>query len=159
MILIDYFFLVQICLYQFIRKTKLINFIIVLISQLEMMKTEFYAFFDKKKEELNFTGQVIYLEHLLNKEFDPMLKRIYINDLEQLPELYLFNYEESNEITYLNNQSEGEPPIYLFNQSEYDLDNDFTIYMPNGLVFDETYLKGLVNQYKTASKRFNIVQL
>lgn len=159
MIIIDFFFLVQICLYQFIRKTKLINFIIVLISPLEQMKTDFYTFFNQKKEELNFTGQVGSLEILLNKRFDPTLKRIYINDLEQLPELYLFNAEENNEITYLNNQSEGETPIYLFNQSEYDSDNDFTIYMPNGLVFDESYLRGLVNQYKTASKRFNIVQL
>lgn len=159
MLLIDFYFLVQILLPAFLRKTITINLILVFISPIDKMKTDFYTFFNAKKYELNFNGQVIYLEHLLNDKFDSSLRRIYIDDLEQLPEYYLSNQEESNEINYLFNQSEGETPTYIYNQEEYDLDNDFTIYMPSGLVFDEMYLKALVNQYKTASKRFNIVQL
>jgi hypothetical protein len=159
MLIIDFYFLVQIHLPAFLRKTITIDLIMIFISPIDRMKSDFYTFFNAKKYELSFNGQVCSLEQLLNNEFDSNLRRIYIDDLEQLPEYYLFNKEENNEVKYLFNESEGETPTYLYNQEEYDLDNDFTIYIPSGLVFDELYFKALVNQYKTASKRFNIVQL
>lgn len=164
MIYIDLFYLLNITLPPFLRGPKLIAFLYPAYTVLKNMQTEFYDFFDRVKYELQFNGQVVMLEHLLNDQFDPALRRIFINSEEQLEKIFIYNVDESipaEEEIYLYNLEDVEETTetYFYNSIEYDLDNDFTIHVPDGLTFDEIQMIGLVNKYKLVAKRFNIVNI
>ena len=99
------------------------------------------------------------LRVLLNDKFDNTERRIYITDADNLPLPYLFNKIEENEPIYIFNKSEVETPLYLYNNQEYITDNDFTVVLPIGLSYDLNYLKSLINKFKIAGVRYNIIEL
>lgn len=95
-----------------LRKLKRINFIRAALAPLITLHSQFIAFVDKTKYELAFTSQIMYLEKLLNDQFnngadaytagtptgiyisDPTtrLLPIYVwNAIEQRPDFYLYN--------------------------------------------------------------------
>ena len=105
----------------------------------------------------SFTGQVIYLEHILNDLFDPTNRGIYIEDNIPVQPLYLYNHAENQEDTFVYNKSEGAAPLYLYNQAQIDADFDFIVIVPpNVIVTDEDYMRAIINRYKLASKRYKI---
>jgi len=123
---------------------------------LETLFTDFYAFFDKTKYELTFSGQVIYLEHVLNDQFDPDDRGIYITDSDLVESVFIFRQEENNEPTNIFIDSEGEPPVYLYMNQEYDDDVDFVVNVPASVTFNENELKYWVNKYRIAPMRWKI---
>ena len=159
MIIIDLYYLIEITLPPFMRGINMLAFIFASIKPLNDIQILFYQFFEAKKYELTFNGQVIYLEHILNDQFDPVLRRIYIDSVESLPNIYLFNSIEENEETYLFNNSAGELGLYLYNNLEYQSDNDFTVYVPIGLVYNEILMRYYLDKYKLASKQYNIQEI
>lgn len=123
----------------------------------------FVAMFDIN-EKLRYNSQVEVLNFLLNDNFDPLDRAIFYSDefgvLNQIYTMYL--------------QSEGQPgPFSLYMQGEsfdpilyppFSLNIqamaagvvDFTINVPDALIFDSTRMYQLITQYKPAGKRFNI---
>ena len=142
-----------------LRKQNFLYLLRVLYKSLFTVQNTFNQFFNTIKYDLDFNGQVIYLEHLLNDKFDSTERRIYITDADNLPLPYLFNKIEENEPIYIFNKSELETPLYLYNNQEYITDNDFTVVLPIGLSYDLNYLKSLINKFKIAGVRYNIIEL
>ena len=159
MIVIDLYYLMEILLPPFLRGINMMSLLIAALKPLVEVQQNFYQFFGDKKYELSFNGQVIYLEHILNDQFDSTLRRIYIDDAEQSPTVYLFNESEDNEETYLFNNSESVEDLYLFNSSVTYTDFDFIVFVPIGLIYDENLMKYYINKYRCAGKRFKIQEI
>lgn len=141
-----------------LRKPNFLYFMTACFKPLISVNLLFNQYFNKKKYDLSFNGQVIYLKHILNDIFDPTNRLIEIEDTNQIQEIYLFNREEENEITYLHNTSENDP-LYLRQNLEYQEGTSFTVFLPNGLSYNEVEMKSILNTYKIAGKLYKIVEL
>jgi len=80
----------------------------VLSTPLQTLNNDIEAYKTKIRYELQFNGQVIYLEHRLNDAFDPTLRRIYIDD--PLP-----TNIQPNIVT---NRADNQPTIIVRNRIE-----------------------------------------
>ncbi len=158
MIIIDVFYIMELLIPPLFRGDNFIQYMRAPFRVLNQTRQAFYTFFDNVEYELIFDGQVIYLEHLLNDQFDGTLGRIYIGDADQIPPIYFFNAEEGDEPTYLFNNSESAPPVYLFNANSTS-DYDFIVYVPVGFVYDANLMKYYINKYRCAGKRFKIQEI
>jgi hypothetical protein len=91
----------------------------VLISQVKALHAEFYLLITGKLYELQFTGQIIYLEQVLNDTFDNDLRRIWID-----------NTADNSARIFLWNKVEGQPKHYVFNKwnavDSYVIDDHMT---------------------------------
>lgn len=141
----------------FYRTVRNEQWVQALLAPLQELNDSFYQTTLETKYEASFTGQVIYLEHLLNDSFDPTLRRIYIDDGSDLilPP-FVFNKIE-DEPLYIYNKIEGQP-FYIYNQIEYSSVDDFIVFVPVALLTGsvEILIDRLVRKYKLAAKKFSI---
>lgn len=139
-------------------KPRYLAYLKALLVPCQLLVGRLSIFVQSSRRAANFTGQVIYLEHLLNDEFDNALRRIYIDDGQAniLPP-FIFNAIEQRE-QYIYNKSENQTPLYVFNRSEYFTSDDFIVFVPNVILNPtlELVLTRLVNQYRQAGKNFSI---
>ena len=156
MITIDLLYLMSILLPIDLRLEVHGAFVEVMKNVLQPLYTNFYDYFNQKKYELTFNGQVILLEHLLNDYYDNVQRRIHIDDSLENSNIYIFNKIEGNEKRYLFNSLENGSKTYLFNKSEIESLKDFTIFIPSSVAFGEVQLKKLVDKYKLPGKSYNI---
>lgn len=141
-----------------LSKLKFLDNLKAFLKPSQELNDTFCLFVEKSRRKASFTGQVIYLEHLLNDEFDVGQRRIYIADGQAnvLPP-FIFKKIEQRPI-YLYNKSENEPKFYLYNTNEYFISSDFIVFVPSGILTAALELKieRLVGYYKQAGKRFEI---
>lgn len=132
------------------------QFLNAALKPLNTLHDFFQLYVNKAAYEMAFTGQVIYLEKLLNDKFNDGGTEIYITDRVISSRLYLYNKIEDKPPVYLHNQSEGADPLYLYNDAEYQL--GFVIHVPSGLVTNWNEFKWWVNKYKLKSKEYTIIE-
>ena len=152
---------ISLCQYlipSFLRKTKLISFLKVMLSSLQNMNDEFVLFVESKVYEMSITSQVIYLEKLLNDNFDYELRRIYIEDAVNLDTVFLRYENEQRDNVVIRYESEGVLTDCFRYESEYNDSNSFIVRIPNS-VTNITLLKALVNKHRAASKLFDVQYL
>lgn len=139
------------------RRFRNIAFLKFLSKPIRTLITDFTNFYVKKRYDLAFNGQVVYLEHVLNDFFDEVDRGIYISDSPEAAESnYLFNEVEGNEETYLFNVSELQSPLYLYNQQELTFWPDFIVNVPAAVSFNNNQMTALINRYKLAGKNYII---
>jgi hypothetical protein len=68
----------------------------------------------------------------------------------------LYNKIEDRSPKYFYNKAELKQLYYLRNKIEYNTNADFIVMVPNTLTFDIYEMKGLINRYKLAGKRYLI---
>jgi hypothetical protein len=109
---------------------------------------------------MSLTGQVIYLEQYLNDLFDPVLRRIYIDDGSLTLPPYLYNIADDHEpVWYLYNIADGEPPFYLYNQEDFNTAGEFIVFVPAAIILTPLLIAQItaaVLRYKQAGARFKI---
>lgn len=98
---------------------------------------------------LQITGQVCFLEKMLNDRYDPAERRIYISEATERPPLYLYQDAE-NKPVYL-----GEMPLYQDTEFGINLD-DFVVFVHNMIIFEFNEMRSLVNLYKLAGTRYSV---
>lgn len=155
MITIDLYYLINVLLPPVHRLEEIIYYLRASIKPLDELLQNFYSFFDAIEYDLQFNGQVIMLEHLLNDKFDNVDRGIYITDAVNVGNLFLFNKTEDNEQTFLFNSDEEETPTYLKNRAEIQ-NFDFIVNVPAAVTFNEDQLKFYVNKYRCFGKRWKI---
>lgn len=133
------------------------------IYPLKYIKAQFDTFTYNKREQIKYNSQIIYLRKRLNDLYDPLLRRIYIVNNLGIPINYLYNKsEETTENTqYIYNKSEetSSTVYYVYNKGEEQTDiEDFTIYVPNSVFYDDSEFEKNVNIYKFADKIYNVVK-
>lgn len=143
-----------------IRKQSLTDYVLVLISQLISVYTDFINLRAILKKKMRFNGQVIVLENLLNDTFDNSIRRIRIITLEDLLRKKYIGQTIENKPLWIGQPSELYPQyigqwIEYMNQTGFDI----TVEVPSGVYTTEQLLqiKKLTNTYKLAGKRAKFI--
>lgn len=139
----------------FMRMPKWLSFMGILFKPIADVHRWFLSFRLVKNYQLMITPQKCYLERLLNDRFDFSQRRIYIDDGIDRPPTYIFmNVELKPKYLY---RSTEQSPVYIYTSGESgDLRDDFIIYVPSSLVFDEIEMSSLTRVYKLAGTKFKI---
>lgn len=131
-----------------------------LLQPLQTLNAQLAAFVNQTRYLMSLTGQVIYLEHYLNDLFDPIERRIYIDDGALTLPPYLYNQADEHEPEwYLYNTADGEDPIYLYNIPDYANNGWFIVFVPAAIPLTPTFLnecRRAVNRYKQAGPTYQI---
>lgn len=140
------------------KKPRILAFLESLLAPVQALNDDFETYIPIARRKATFTGQVVYLERLLNDEFDPTLRRIYIADGQAnvLPPFVFNKVEQRPAIIY--NKAENATPFYLYNSSEYFTEPDFIIMVPASVLNPaiQVRIERQVNQYKQAGKNFQV---
>lgn len=135
------------------------------LSLLEPTRTLYNEFIEFKREvdfKTQYSCQQKSLESLLNKKFDPVLKRIKIITSSDLKEIYYsFNSGEVNpSLIYSNFSSEViSTPRYSFNSEELTNSFRFVVRIPSALDEDsiKAQMKAWVDYYRFQSFNFKFL--
>ena len=142
--------LVILLLPTFLRKSRLVAWLQILIAPLEQLQ---YSFNQKQNSDLvtlTHNGQKCYLRKILNDTFDQGLRRIRIEDMTHFNAVYIYT-EAENKPVYLEEK-------YLYTSGEMQVNGvNFSVYIPNELRAREVEIKALIEAYKIASKRYIII--
>lgn len=148
----------------FLRKAKQIAWIKACLAPMNTLNADLVQFVTDTRYRLNFTGQVISLQRLLNDKFDNTLRRIYIGDGN--------NIEKFVARTGSNNPPAPEQKVFATGASSYAGEDfaifatsetgsselyDFTINIPSALTYNANTLNALVNIYKRAGRKYKIL--
>lgn len=141
-----------------IRSTKFKDWIGALLAPLQSLNLDFSQYVSTTRYDLSFNGQVVYLEHVLNDQFDAIDRRVYIDDPagQQVFTPYVFNRVEQQPPLVIRNKSEALATPFLYNSPELIVTNDFVVHVPVS-VFNSTVemqMKALINKYRIAGKRY-----
>lgn len=144
-----------------------------LLAPFMALYNSFLVYREGTHYKLQFTGQIIYLERLLNDQFNagnPAYDTngipigIYITDpTDNLIPVYVWNKIEVRPPLYLYNASESADPVYLRNQVEFEGNYEYIVNVPIALgnVITDTLLaakmRGWLNIYNIAGKRYKII--
>lgn len=105
---------------------------------------------------LSITPQVCYLEKMLNDRYDDTERRIYITDGERVPDVYIYLEDEQKPL-YIYLDSEASP-VYIYTKAERETgESDFVVHVPSTIIYNDNEMRALLDSYKLASKRYNIV--
>lgn len=138
-----------------LRRPRFLAFATALVRPLESVRQSLLRFKAAKEYHLTITPQVCYLERLLNTRYDRRDRRIFIADGIDRPPLYIYARAE-NKSVFIYTRGEDQPvAVYTRGESTYLLD-DFIIWVPDSLDFDESEMTSLVKVYKLAGTKFKI---
>lgn len=118
-------------------------------ASIDVTQSNQIELYDTVKYRLKFDFSKVMVEHFLNDQHDPINRMIYIEDVEQDEELFIYNETEGNEPTFIFNTSEtADPDVYLYNNEEVDDLIDFIVFVPSTLVYDVAVLNANIKEYK-----------
>lgn len=144
-----------------IRGEKFVAWLGAILEPVQTLNQSFADWASAVRYDLRFNGQVIYLEHVLNDQFDDTLRRIYIDDPagQQIFTPYVFNKAEQQPPLYLYNVADAldtEDNIVIYNVSELEVTEDFVVHVPSGIFNPaaEVQMRGLIDKYRIAGKRY-----
>lgn len=109
----------------------------------------FLTFRAAKNYILGITPQVCYLEKLLNDRYDNTARQIYITDGLEKPLTYIYVEAESKPLCL------GSKYIYTPGETSI-MSDDFIIWVPVSILFEEAEMSSLVKAYKLAGTKFKI---
>ena len=142
--------LVILLLPTFLRKSRLVAWMQILIAPLEQLQYDFGLKRNSDLVTLTHNGQKCYLRKILNDTFDQTLRRIRIEDMIHFNAVYIYTDSE-NQPVYLEEK-------YLYTSGEMQVNGvNFSVHIPNELRAREVEIKALIEAYKIASKRYIII--
>jgi hypothetical protein len=115
--------------------------------------------------KMQHDGITISLEKLLNEHFAVVgydhqnhdaTKTVYIEDVPQPEKLYIYQDEEDEVIFLEDDDDDNENDIFLDNDTEGVLSYSWVIYIPDTYVFQEYYIRALVDTYRYFGKKYKI---
>jgi len=140
---------------ELLRFEDLIAFVQALVSPLVFIYNQFITFRLFIIYKLTITPQVVYMEKMLNDQYDSVLRRIYIKDGAIKAAVYLYTKAELKP-KFLYTKPENKP-IYLYTKGEsIGTTFDFVVYVPSDISFNSVEMSTRINNYKLASKIYSI---
>lgn len=139
-----------------LRQNLIVAFVTALVRPLTVIHSNFDTY--RNQVDTSVNSQVCYLEYLLNDAYDYYDRRIIIRDAPiNYDDFFLFD-EPSGKAVMV---SDNEDPAWWADDGKLGATNaDFEVVFPKGYVFtqsEEKALRGLINNNKLASKKYNIV--
>lgn len=143
----------------FLRKRLMVAFVKAMMKPLDTLNANFTAY--RESLDTNLYSQVCYMQGVLNDNFDPLERRIRIQNAALDKSSFLYWRENKNKPVRLS--KEGIPNFIPRLENRDGLigaDNpNFEVVLPIGYVLsekEEIFMRSLVNQNKLASKRYII---
>lgn len=156
---VDWSILLRLLLPTRLRKPRMLAFLNAAIEPIRMLYQSFLSFREASLYKVRFNSQIVYLEAVLNDQFDPFLRRIRIENASFTPGLYLYEPEQQLDVYLYDPFIPNSTDVYL---QDFDGDGfDFFVFVPfepeasNGTL--ENSIKSYVNYYKLYSKNYQIV--
>ena len=136
----------------FLRSELMKSWIELLMEGINDIRYQWLQFRKSNIYILAHNSQVCYLRGALNDRFDNEQRRIQIIDGNKYTRKYIYTDEEQKP-RFLG-------IIYIHGDEDYsDTGVDFIVQVPNDIIFNINEMKGLIDFYKLASKRYKIVIL
>jgi hypothetical protein len=143
-----------------IRDIVIIEYLKSVLNPLQQLNGRFAKWAYQNLYKVSMTGQVIYLEHILNDIFDPTNRAIYIDyPLIQVSDSKVIYYdiEQQPQDLAIYYVGENAPLVGLFYDGEQKLVPHFIVKVPSSiLAATDISIKGIVNFYKIAGKRYTV---
>jgi len=136
-----------------------VDFVEAILKPLEEVNFNLKIFRKRSIYKVVNNGQVVYLQAVLNDQYDRDQRRIYIDSAELKDPLYIYAQNELKDV-YL-----GEEYLYSQNETDTSASVDFIVYIPveyrpfspRDLEIFLIQMRSLINYYKLASKRYKII--
>jgi hypothetical protein len=144
-----------------IQNQRLVDWMGALFAPIQSLNIVFVQLSNSIRYDFRFTGQVVYLERLLNEAFDPSNEGIYISDPigQQIFTPFVFNRIEQQPPLYIYNVADAKPilaNIVLYNEAELVVNTDFVVFVPSPLfsINNTKAMQILIEKYRIAGKRY-----
>ncbi|CAD0007566.1 hypothetical protein [Flavobacterium salmonis] len=149
---VDWDKLVLLLLPTFLRKPVLFGYVRALVSPIASLHYSWLRMRETNLKKLDYNGQRCYLRGALNDNCDPELRRIYIQDVPQLSENYIYTPVENLD--------------YYLDTVWLDLDFteggemvDFVVYVPNEIMNKINKITAILEFYTLAGKIYKIITI
>lgn len=153
--IIAYNTLVEWLVPRILRNTRLVAFAKLLSTPFVYLYQDLLRYRKARLYELKITPQKCHLQRLLNDRYDFVSRRIFIEDGIDKQSSYLFAHAELKP-KYLRKASE-QAPVWIYTGGESGVyQDDFVIYVPMDVVFEEAEMISLVKVYKLVGTKFKI---
>lgn len=148
----------------FLRKIKHVSWIYSLLKPVEEFAIRFRIFRENSIYRVTHNGQVFSLENVLNDQYDNDDRRIFIADSVDIDASYV--YPEADDKPVIINSETSDEILYIYSEASVRAaEYDFIVNVPSDLrpssTTDEENLiiqmSGLIDTYKLASKRYEII--
>jgi hypothetical protein len=140
-----------------LRGPKMAAWITALVAPLQTVNNAFAAWAYGQRYTLSFNGQVMYLQHRLNDQFDSGQRRIYIDDPAgpQPVPLHVYRRTEQQNDLVVRRKSEGNP-VYLENKLPLGA-VDFVVFVPVGTFSPaiEVIMRAVIDRYRIAGVTYS----
>jgi hypothetical protein len=134
----------------------------VLVSPSYFLKNLYDNYVNGERYKLQFNSQVMYLEHRLNDQLDPIERRIFLDDTldsQVLPTvIYRKTDRQPSTIIFRKSDNAGANRAVVWRKSDLNFDADFVVFIPSVLDIPEAKrdIRNIVNFYRVAGRRFII---
>lgn len=150
---IDFYKYVLVMLPTFLRKQKMVLYLIYLILPVAILHNDFLRNRKNNLKKLTYNGQVCYLRAALNDKYDRTFRRIVIVDVPKKLNDFIYTKQENRDV-YLGTMFIEQDFVYN------PIDVDFLVKVPSDVLIDyENYIKSTVDLYLSAGKNYRIVEL
>lgn len=149
---VDWDKLILLLLPTFLRKSVLYSFVRALVSPIASLHYNWEQMRAANLLKLSYNSQRCYLRKALNDRFDPDLRRIFIDEIPQLEENYIYQPEENLDY-YLDT-------MYL--DLDYTVGGetvDFVVYVPADVMNKINEMIATLEFYKLPGKLFKIIAI
>jgi hypothetical protein len=140
-----------------LRGPKMAAWVGALVAPIQTVNAAFSAWAYGQRYALSFNGQVMYLAHRLNDQFDPGQRRIYIDDPAggQVVPLYVYRKPEKQNDLIVRRKAEGNP-IYLENKLPPGA-VDFVVFVPSAIFSPaiEVIMRAVIDRYRIAGVSYS----
>lgn len=144
----------------FWRKPIFLSYLTAALTPLQNDNNAFFAFVTAVWNDLQYTGQHLALEALLNDLYDDTLRRIFIdeNDITfEAVDLYLDGETDPTPISLYLDGEVNPAPVSLGLDGEGQGGDNFTVNIPTSINFNENTLRSQLDFFVVAGKNYNIV--
>lgn len=149
---VDWDKLILLLLPTFLRKPMLFGYMRALVSPIASLHYNWEQMRAANLLKLSYNGQRCYLRKALNDRFDPDLRRIFIGEIPQLEENYIYQPEENLDY-YLDT-------MYLdLDYTEGGETVDFVVYVPADVMNKINEIIATLEFYKLPGKLFKIIAI
>lgn len=143
----------------FLRKPIAAAFIKAILKPLDEINSSFTEY--RESLDTNIYSQVCYLQGLINDNFDPLERRIWIRQGTLDSDSFLFWKRENNKTVRMYKRSASGFAFRRMSRRGFigSENTDFEVVLPIGFALsenEETYMRAMVNQNKLASKTYII---
>ena len=156
---VDWSILLRLLLPTRLRKPRMLAFLNAAVEPIRELYQSFLSFREASLYKVRFNSQIVYLEAVLNDQFDAVQRRIRIENAEYIPGLFLYDPEQALDVyIYRPNNNRD---VYLRDYGQVGNAFDFYVFVPFNPITSNSTLENsimsYVNYYKLYSKNYQII--